>query len=186
MRVFSLQGRDGRKNVIPHVLSVSGNLDRGVLAYLFDSLQLAENPLTKKKIAQRKVTFYRKYKERLSTNPTDGVVNSRTGIQGYFPFPHHILPSQIGTVRTLLTVSNKLAPWDCLCRLSHPHKRLFSHSEVTFPVLCFPPMSTQALIMHWMVVRGIGMMLLWSERRVYLFQHHLKVAEKSRKVGGRW
>lgn len=51
------QGRDGRKNVIPHVLSVSGNLDRGVLAYLFDSLQLAENPLTKKKNSQRKVTL---------------------------------------------------------------------------------------------------------------------------------
>ncbi|NXH15980.1 DPOG2 polymerase, partial [Bucco capensis] len=50
-----LLGRDGRKNVIPHVLSVSGNLDRGVLAYLFDSLQLAENPLTKKKTSQRKV-----------------------------------------------------------------------------------------------------------------------------------
>ncbi|NWX19372.1 DPOG2 polymerase, partial [Aegotheles bennettii] len=50
-----LLGRDGRKNVIPHVLSVSGNLDRGVLAYLFDSLQLAENPLTKKKNSQRKV-----------------------------------------------------------------------------------------------------------------------------------
>ncbi|KAK2528428.1 hypothetical protein Q9233_007399, partial [Columba guinea] len=50
-----LLGRDGRKNVIPHVLSVSGNLDRGALAYLFDSLQLAENPLTKKKDSQRKV-----------------------------------------------------------------------------------------------------------------------------------
>ncbi|NXC17883.1 DPOG2 polymerase, partial [Corythaeola cristata] len=50
-----LLGRDGRKNVIPHVLSVSGNLDRGTLAYLFDSLQLAENPLTKKKNSQRKV-----------------------------------------------------------------------------------------------------------------------------------
>ncbi|XP_074703379.1 DNA polymerase subunit gamma-2 isoform X1 [Strix aluco] len=50
-----LLGRDGRKNVIPHVLSVSGNLDRGVLAYLFDSLQLAENPFTKKKNSQRKV-----------------------------------------------------------------------------------------------------------------------------------
>ncbi|NWH62730.1 DPOG2 polymerase, partial [Geococcyx californianus] len=50
-----LQGRDGRKNVIPYVLSVNGNLDRGVLAYLFDSLQLAENPLTKKKNSQRKV-----------------------------------------------------------------------------------------------------------------------------------
>ncbi|NXY85591.1 DPOG2 polymerase, partial [Alcedo cyanopectus] len=50
-----LLGRDGRKNVVPHVLSVSGNLDRGVLAYLFDSLQLAENPLTTKKNSQRKV-----------------------------------------------------------------------------------------------------------------------------------
>ncbi|KAM6245127.1 DNA polymerase subunit gamma-2 [Porphyrio hochstetteri] len=50
-----LLGRDGRKNVIPHVLSVSGNLDRGALAYLFDSLQLAENPLTKKRNSQRKV-----------------------------------------------------------------------------------------------------------------------------------
>ncbi|NWU61611.1 DPOG2 polymerase, partial [Pterocles burchelli] len=50
-----LLGRDGRKNVIPHVLSVSGNLDRGALAYLFDSLQLAENPFTKKKNSQRKV-----------------------------------------------------------------------------------------------------------------------------------
>ncbi|XP_042658608.1 DNA polymerase subunit gamma-2, mitochondrial isoform X2 [Tyto alba] len=50
-----LLGRDGRKNVIPHVLSVSGNLDRGVLAYLFDSLQLVENPFTKKKNSQRKV-----------------------------------------------------------------------------------------------------------------------------------
>ncbi|XP_021393112.1 DNA polymerase subunit gamma-2 [Lonchura striata] len=50
-----LLGRDGRKNVIPHVLSVSGNLDRGVLAYLFDSLQVVENPLTAKKNSQRKV-----------------------------------------------------------------------------------------------------------------------------------
>ncbi|KAF4801914.1 DNA polymerase subunit gamma-2, mitochondrial [Turdus rufiventris] len=49
------KGRDGRKNVIPHVLSVNGNLDRGVLAYLFDSLQLVENPLTAKKNSQRKV-----------------------------------------------------------------------------------------------------------------------------------
>ncbi|XP_069728735.1 DNA polymerase subunit gamma-2 isoform X3 [Phaenicophaeus curvirostris] len=50
-----LLGRDGRKSVIPHVLSMSGNLDRGVLAYLFDSLHLADNPLTKKKNSQRKV-----------------------------------------------------------------------------------------------------------------------------------
>ncbi|NXS94766.1 DPOG2 polymerase, partial [Jacana jacana] len=55
-----LLGRDGRKNVIPHVLSMSGNLDRGALAYLFDSLQLAENPFIKKKNSQRKVTFCRK------------------------------------------------------------------------------------------------------------------------------
>ncbi|XP_008635818.1 PREDICTED: DNA polymerase subunit gamma-2, mitochondrial [Corvus brachyrhynchos] len=50
-----LLGRDGRKNVIPHVLSMNGNLDRGVLAYLFDSLQLVENPLTARKNSQRKV-----------------------------------------------------------------------------------------------------------------------------------
>uniref|UniRef100_A0A8C8RCZ0 DNA polymerase gamma 2, accessory subunit n=1 Tax=Pelusios castaneus TaxID=367368 RepID=A0A8C8RCZ0_9SAUR len=50
-----LQGRDGRKNVIPHVLSVSSNLDQGVLAYLCDSLQLAESSLTKKRTLQRKV-----------------------------------------------------------------------------------------------------------------------------------
>ncbi|KAF2976583.1 hypothetical protein EK904_011383, partial [Melospiza melodia maxima] len=48
-------GRDGRRNVIPHVLCVNGNLDRGVLAYLFDSLQVVENPLTAKKNSQRKV-----------------------------------------------------------------------------------------------------------------------------------
>ncbi|KAM9119472.1 DNA polymerase subunit gamma-2 [Pangshura tecta] len=51
-----LHGRDGRKNVIPHVLSVSGNLDQGVLAYLCDSLQLTESSLTRKKTLQRKVT----------------------------------------------------------------------------------------------------------------------------------
>ncbi|XP_074927974.1 DNA polymerase subunit gamma-2 isoform X3 [Chelonoidis abingdonii] len=49
------KGRDGRKNVIPHVLSVSGNLDQGVLAYLCDSLQLTESSLTRKKTLQRKV-----------------------------------------------------------------------------------------------------------------------------------
>ncbi|KAJ7317986.1 hypothetical protein JRQ81_004148 [Phrynocephalus forsythii] len=50
-----LHGRDGRKNVIPHVLSVSSNLDNGVLAYLFDGMQLAEDALTRKKVIQRKV-----------------------------------------------------------------------------------------------------------------------------------
>ncbi|XP_043353384.1 DNA polymerase subunit gamma-2, mitochondrial isoform X2 [Dermochelys coriacea] len=50
-----LHGRDGRKNVIPHALSVSGNLDQGVLAYLCDSLQLTESSLIRKKTLQRKV-----------------------------------------------------------------------------------------------------------------------------------
>lgn len=53
--VILLQGRDGRKTVIPHILSMSGNLDYGVLAYLCDCMQLAENSLTKKKTSQRKV-----------------------------------------------------------------------------------------------------------------------------------
>ncbi|XP_002748198.1 DNA polymerase subunit gamma-2 isoform X1 [Callithrix jacchus] len=53
--VSKLHGRDGRKNVVPCVLSVSGNLDRGVLAYLYDSLQLTENTFTRKKNLQRKV-----------------------------------------------------------------------------------------------------------------------------------
>lgn len=52
---FSVKGRDGRKNVVPCVLSVSGNLDRGVLAYLYDSFQLTENSFTSKKNLHRKV-----------------------------------------------------------------------------------------------------------------------------------
>ncbi|XP_057174038.1 DNA polymerase subunit gamma-2, mitochondrial isoform X4 [Ursus arctos] len=50
-----LHGRDGRKNVVPYVLSVNGNLDRGVLAYLYDSFQLTENSFTRKKNLHRKV-----------------------------------------------------------------------------------------------------------------------------------
>nr|XP_040124517.1 DNA polymerase subunit gamma-2, mitochondrial isoform X2 [Ictidomys tridecemlineatus] len=53
--VSKLHGRDGRKNVVPCVLSVSGDLDRGVLAYLYDSLQLTENSFARKKILLRKV-----------------------------------------------------------------------------------------------------------------------------------
>ncbi|ETE73118.1 DNA polymerase subunit gamma-2, mitochondrial [Ophiophagus hannah] len=53
--VSRLYGRDGRKHVVPHVLSVNGNLDSGVLAYLYDSMQVSENGLTKKKALQRKV-----------------------------------------------------------------------------------------------------------------------------------
>ncbi|GCC32090.1 hypothetical protein chiPu_0010550 [Chiloscyllium punctatum] len=51
----NLKGRDGRKTVIPHVLSVSGNLDRGVLALLFDSLQLTKHVESKHKFNQKKV-----------------------------------------------------------------------------------------------------------------------------------
>ncbi|XP_047398679.1 DNA polymerase subunit gamma-2, mitochondrial [Sciurus carolinensis] len=53
--VSKLHGRDGRKNVVPCVLSVSGDLDRGVLAYLYDSLQLTGNSFVRKKILHRKV-----------------------------------------------------------------------------------------------------------------------------------
>lgn len=52
---FSVKARDGRKNVVPCVLSVSGNLDRGMLAYLYDSFQLTENSFTSKKNLHRKV-----------------------------------------------------------------------------------------------------------------------------------
>lgn len=55
--IFFLQGRDGRKHVVPHVLSVNGNLDSGVLAYLYDSMQVSENGLTKKKALQRRVIY---------------------------------------------------------------------------------------------------------------------------------
>ncbi|XP_037349211.1 DNA polymerase subunit gamma-2, mitochondrial [Talpa occidentalis] len=50
-----LHGRDGRKNVVPSVLSVTGDLDRGMLAYLYDSFQLTENSFTRKKNLHRKV-----------------------------------------------------------------------------------------------------------------------------------
>ncbi|KAM6163482.1 DNA polymerase subunit gamma-2 [Rhynchocyon petersi] len=50
-----LQGRDGRKNMVPCVLSISGDLDRGLLAYLYDSLQLTESSFTRKKQLHRKV-----------------------------------------------------------------------------------------------------------------------------------
>ncbi|XP_045381789.1 DNA polymerase subunit gamma-2, mitochondrial isoform X3 [Lemur catta] len=49
------KGRDGRKNVVPCVLSINGDLDRGMLAYLYDSFQLTENSFTRKKNLHRKV-----------------------------------------------------------------------------------------------------------------------------------
>ncbi|KAH0502592.1 DNA polymerase subunit gamma-2, mitochondrial [Microtus ochrogaster] len=50
-----LQGRDGRKNVVPCVLSVNGDLDLGTLAYVYDSFQLTESSFARKKNLQRKV-----------------------------------------------------------------------------------------------------------------------------------
>lgn len=52
---FSVKGRDGRKNVVPSVLSINGDLDQGMLAYLYDSFQLTENSFTRKKDLHRKV-----------------------------------------------------------------------------------------------------------------------------------
>ncbi|XP_078081900.1 DNA polymerase subunit gamma-2 isoform X2 [Mustelus asterias] len=51
----NVKGRDGRKTVVPHVLSVSGNLDRGVMAFLFDSLQLSEKLDSKLRDNQKRV-----------------------------------------------------------------------------------------------------------------------------------
>ncbi|XP_078427367.1 DNA polymerase subunit gamma-2 isoform X1 [Cetorhinus maximus] len=51
----NLKGRDGKKTVVPHVLSVSGNLDRGVIAFLFDSLQLTEKVDSKLRHNRKKV-----------------------------------------------------------------------------------------------------------------------------------
>ncbi|KAM4689925.1 DNA polymerase subunit gamma-2 [Rhinophrynus dorsalis] len=39
-----LQGRDGRRSVIPHILWMRGDVERGLLAYLSDAIQLKDNP----------------------------------------------------------------------------------------------------------------------------------------------
>uniref|UniRef100_UPI0037E7A1A6 DNA polymerase subunit gamma-2 n=1 Tax=Semicossyphus pulcher TaxID=241346 RepID=UPI0037E7A1A6 len=49
-----LQCRDGRKSV-PHVISVNGNLDRGMMAFLSNSLQHLKKGDGKQKLQQRKV-----------------------------------------------------------------------------------------------------------------------------------
>ncbi|KAM6940570.1 DNA polymerase subunit gamma-2 [Xenentodon cancila] len=49
-----LQCRDGRKSV-PHVISVSGNIDRGAMAFLSNSLQTLKKEDGKKKLQQRRV-----------------------------------------------------------------------------------------------------------------------------------
>nr|XP_001922359.2 DNA polymerase subunit gamma-2, mitochondrial [Danio rerio] len=50
-----VQCRDGRKSVVPHVISVSVNVDRGMLAYLFNSLQRLKKTDSKQKLHQRTV-----------------------------------------------------------------------------------------------------------------------------------
>ncbi|XP_067229768.1 DNA polymerase subunit gamma-2 [Chanodichthys erythropterus] len=50
-----LQCRDGRKSVVPHVISVSANMDLGMLAYLFNSFQLLKKNDSKQKLHQRTV-----------------------------------------------------------------------------------------------------------------------------------
>ncbi|XP_024866758.1 DNA polymerase subunit gamma-2, mitochondrial [Kryptolebias marmoratus] len=49
-----LQCRDGRKSV-PHVISVGGNMDRGMMAFLSNSFQQLKREEGKKKLQQRKV-----------------------------------------------------------------------------------------------------------------------------------
>lgn len=48
------QCRDGRKSV-PHVVSVTGNMDRGAMAFLSNSLQQLIKDDSKQKLQQRKV-----------------------------------------------------------------------------------------------------------------------------------
>ncbi|XP_071767702.2 DNA polymerase subunit gamma-2 [Centroberyx gerrardi] len=50
-----LQCRDGRKSVVPHIVSVTGNMDRGVKAYLYNSLQQLKREDSKQRLQQRKV-----------------------------------------------------------------------------------------------------------------------------------
>ncbi|XP_051962187.1 DNA polymerase subunit gamma-2, mitochondrial [Xyrauchen texanus] len=48
-----LRCRDGRKSVVPHVISISGNMDLGMLSYLFNSLQLLKKTDRNMKLYQR-------------------------------------------------------------------------------------------------------------------------------------
>ncbi|XP_017548504.1 DNA polymerase subunit gamma-2, mitochondrial [Pygocentrus nattereri] len=50
-----LQCREGRTSVVPHVLSVSANMDKGVLAFLYNSLQPVQKVDSKQRLHQRKV-----------------------------------------------------------------------------------------------------------------------------------
>lgn len=50
------QYRDGRK-AVPHVVSLTGNLDRGMMAFLSNSLKHLKTDNSKQKLQQRKVIF---------------------------------------------------------------------------------------------------------------------------------
>ncbi|CAL8238208.1 unnamed protein product [Merluccius merluccius] len=50
-----IQCRDGRKLVVPHVISVASNMDRGMMAYMHNSLQLLKKHDSKQKLYPRKV-----------------------------------------------------------------------------------------------------------------------------------
>lgn len=50
-----LQCRDGRKVVVPHVISISGDMDKGMLAYLFNSLKQQKKTDIRQKLLQRTV-----------------------------------------------------------------------------------------------------------------------------------
>lgn len=50
----TFQCRDTRKSV-PHVVSVSGNVDRGLMAFLCNSLQQPKRGDSKQRLLQRKV-----------------------------------------------------------------------------------------------------------------------------------
>lgn len=58
LHMFSVchaQCLDGRKSVVPYAISVTGNLERGVLAYLYNSLQQVKKVDSKQRLQQRKV-----------------------------------------------------------------------------------------------------------------------------------
>ncbi|KAM9483025.1 DNA polymerase subunit gamma-2 isoform 2-T2 [Clarias gariepinus] len=50
-----LRCRDGKKLIVPHVISLSANVDRGLLAVLFNSLQHIEKVDSKQRLHQRTV-----------------------------------------------------------------------------------------------------------------------------------
>lgn len=47
------QGQDGRKSVIPHAVWVSSDVDRGVLSYLCDALQVTEDAKEQRRTVRR-------------------------------------------------------------------------------------------------------------------------------------